>query len=30
MPSIIDPAVPAGAYDEFFPAALPRARAQRD
>ena len=30
MPSIIDPAVPAGAYDEFLPAALPRARAQRD
>ena len=30
MRSIINPAVPAGAYDEFLPPALPRARAQRD
>ena len=29
MTSILDPAVPAGAYDEFLPGALPRARAQR-
>ncbi|MBV9444357.1 MAG: dioxygenase [Streptosporangiaceae bacterium] len=29
MTSILDPAVPAGAYDEFLPRALPRARAQR-
>jgi len=28
--SILDPAVPAGAYDEFLPGALPRARAQRE
>jgi 4,5-DOPA dioxygenase extradiol len=27
--SILDPAIPAGAYDEFLPDALPRARAQR-
>jgi 4,5-DOPA dioxygenase extradiol len=27
--SIFDPAVPAGAYDEFLPEALPRARAQQ-
>ena len=30
MTSILDPAVPAGAYDEFLPEALPRARAQHD
>ena len=30
MRSIINPAVPAGAYDEFLPPALSRARAQRD
>jgi 4,5-DOPA dioxygenase extradiol len=30
MTSILDPAVPAGAYDEFLPGALPRARAQRE
>jgi 4,5-DOPA dioxygenase extradiol len=29
MSSIFDPAVPAGAYDEFLVEALPRARAQR-
>lgn len=29
MTSIFDPAVPAGAYDDFLPAALPRAREQR-
>ncbi len=29
MKSIFDPSVPAGAYDEFLPGALPRARAQR-
>jgi len=29
MSSILDPAVPAGAYDEFLVEALPRARAQR-
>jgi 4,5-DOPA dioxygenase extradiol len=29
MRSILDPEVPAGAYDEFLVAALPRARAQR-
>ena len=27
--SIFDPDVPAGAYDEFLPEALPRAQAQR-
>jgi len=30
MSSIFDPAVPAGAYDEFLVEALPRAREQRD
>jgi 4,5-DOPA dioxygenase extradiol len=29
MTSIPDPAVPAGAYDQFLPGALPCARAQR-
>ena len=29
MTSILNPAVPAGAYDDFLPGALPRARAQR-
>ena len=29
MTSILDPAVRAGAYDEFLPGALARARAQR-
>jgi len=29
MTSILNPAVPAGAYDQFLPGALPRARAQR-
>ena len=29
MTSLFDPAVPAGAYDEFLVEALPRARAQR-
>jgi 4,5-DOPA dioxygenase extradiol len=26
---MLNPAVPAGAYDDFLPGALPRARAQR-
>jgi 4,5-DOPA dioxygenase extradiol len=30
MTSILNPAVPGGAYDEFLTEALPRARAQRD
>lgn len=30
MTSILDPAVPAGAYDAFLPGALERARAQRE
>lgn len=30
MTSILDPAVPAGAYDAFLPGALERARTQRD
>ena len=30
MTNILDPAVPAGAYDEFLPGALQRARAQRE
>jgi 4,5-DOPA dioxygenase extradiol len=30
MTSIFDPAVPAGAYDDFRPGALSRARDQRD
>lgn len=30
MRSILDPAVPAGAYDEFLPGALERARRQRE
>lgn len=30
MTSILDPAVPAGAYDDFLPGALVRARAQRE
>jgi 4,5-DOPA dioxygenase extradiol len=30
MTSILDPAVPAGAYDAFLPEVLPRARAQRE
>jgi 4,5-DOPA dioxygenase extradiol len=30
MSSVFEPDVPAGAYDDFLPAALPRARAQRD
>jgi 4,5-DOPA dioxygenase extradiol len=29
MTSILNPAVPAGAYDDFLPGALPRARVQR-
>ncbi|MEV1008844.1 class III extradiol ring-cleavage dioxygenase [Streptomyces sp. NPDC049881] len=29
MPGLLDPAVPAGAYDAFLPGALPRARAHR-
>lgn len=30
MTPILDPAVPAGAYDELRPGALPRARTQRE
>ena len=30
MPALLDPAVPAGAYDEFRPGALARAASQRD
>jgi 4,5-DOPA dioxygenase extradiol len=30
MSSVFDPDVPAGAYDDFLPTALPQARAQRD
>jgi 4,5-DOPA dioxygenase extradiol len=30
MTDLLNPAVPAGAYEEFLPGALPRARAQRD
>ena len=29
MTSILNPAVPAGAYDDFLPGAQPRARVQR-
>jgi 4,5-DOPA dioxygenase extradiol len=30
MSSVLDPAIPAGAYDEFLPGALDRARTQRE
>src|SRR5262245_33146496 len=30
MSSIFDPAIPGGAYDDFLPEALPRAREQRE